>query len=120
MRLNDYYSLLLGEELEIEADGAVFDLTDPFGDTADIDTDADVLTSDDLSEFINSAVFRQDNVNNIYYDGMPFVRVAGAHFDKETLPSGIDFSGCGIDLRADDGELWGLLSLPAISSKAPP
>ena len=106
VRLNDYYSLLLDRELEIEADGAVFNLKNPFGDTAVIDTDADVLTSDDLSEFINTTVFRKDNVNNIYYDGMPFVKVAGVQFDKEALPSRIDFAGYGIDLRADDGELW--------------
>ncbi|SDB57647.1 Peptidase family S41 [Ruminococcaceae bacterium FB2012] len=106
VRLNDYYQLLLGKELKVDADGAVFTLTNPLGQTAKIDTDTDLLTSDDFSEFINTTIYRQDNVYNVYYDGMPFVRVADTDFDGAAVSTSIDFSGYGIDLRSDEGELW--------------
>ena len=82
VRLDDFYSLLLGKKLSVEADGSKFTLTNPMGQTAVVDTDLDKLTSDDYVEFINTTVFRQEGAANIYYDGCPFVRVGETEYDK--------------------------------------
>ena len=106
VRLNDFYNLLLGKELSARADGSTFTLTNPLGQTAVVDTDLNTLKSDDFAEFSNTTMFRQDGINNTYFDGIPFVRVRDTEYDKEAKPTEIDFSGYGIDLRADGDELW--------------
>ena len=106
VRVNDFYSFLLERELSAEADGSVFTLTNPKGVKAVADADSDTLKTDDLSEFINSASFLQEGIKNVYYDGSPFVRVAGSTTDKSAEPAEIDFSAYGIDLRADGDGLW--------------
>jgi len=106
VRMTDFYSMLLGKDLTVKADGDVFTFTNPLGKTAQINAATDILKSDDYSEFINCTIFRQDGVNNVYYDGFPFVKIAGADFDKPATPTEIDFTKYSIDLRADGGDLW--------------
>ena len=106
VKVDDFYAMLIGKELEVEAEGNVFTLTNVLGETAVVDTDADTLKADDFCEFINATIYRQDGVKNIYYDGMPFTRPAGTEFDKEAEPIEIDFAGYGIDLKADGDDLW--------------
>ena len=83
VRLDDFYSLLLGKKLTVEADGSKFTLTNPMGQTAVVDTDLDTLKSDDYAEFSNTTMFRQEGINNTYFDGNPFVRVRDTVYNKE-------------------------------------
>ena len=106
VRLTDYYKVLTGKELGMQTDGSEFVFTNPLSEQAVINTDSDVLTSDDFFAFTNLLYLRKEGLENISYDGMPFLNIKEILHDKAAEPTEIDFSSYGIDLRSDGEELW--------------
>ena len=99
VKLSDYYALLLGEDIGIERLGnGVYDLTSASGTKATLDTKANTLSCDDLMNFVNTTIYRQEGVSNTYFDGAPFIRIKETIADKPAEPKLIDFQKYGIDL----------------------
>lgn len=99
VNLSDYYSLLLGKDIGIEHLGnGVYDLTSASGTKATLDTKANTLSTDDLMNFVNTTIYRQEGVSNTYFDGSPFIRIKETVSDKPAEPKLIDFQKYGIDI----------------------
>ena len=110
IKLSDYYKNLLGKELTAqETEAGVFSLTSAAGGKAVIDTKKDTLTSADLEQFINTSIYHQDGVENVYYDGAPFLRVKGTTVDKAPAARKIAFKD---DYKIDLFALQGDVLLP--------
>lgn len=97
--VDDYYSLLLGETLEVKRTAiGRYELIAATGEKALLNTIANTLSCDDLENFVNTTIYRQSDVANTYFDGSPFVRVKETTVDKKATPYTIDFQKYGIDI----------------------
>ena len=118
--LEDYYKLMLPQgSMDVERkDDGTFLLTshtgaDPsrsmgkgLGGTAVVDPAKGTLTSPDLPAFTNMMTTVQEGMDNVYLDGMPFVRVSHVEYDKEAQPITLDFAKYGIAMYADDKDVY--------------
>ena len=103
--LKDYYRLLLNKELDIKTISAgQYSITSGNGGKAIIDTENDILDSDDYESFITTTIYRQEGVGNVYFDGAPFIRVNHSEADVEAKHKTINFRKYGINLfgKTDD------------------
>ena len=107
MNIADYYAVMLpGQSMTVTPAGnGRYVLTNPCG-SAEVDVEADTLTSDDYSAFTNLMWQVQEGMDNIYLDGYPFVLVIGAEYSNPPKQVTFRFGDYGIDLRADDGQVW--------------
>ena len=76
------------------------------GGTAVVDLAAGTITSPDLPAFTNVMSLTQDGMDNVYFDGAEFTRIASVEYDKPADTAVIDLSKYGIVLRADDDGVW--------------
>ncbi len=108
MNIEDYYAVMLpGYSMSAEPIGnGQYKLTNACG-TALVDVNTDTFTSANYAAFTNLMWQIQDGMDNIYFDGYPFIQVVGAEYlsaPKEvTFPFGERY---GIDLRADGGHVY--------------
>ena len=108
MSIEDYYAIMLpGYKMSVEASGnGTYKLTSACG-TAIVDVNKDTLTSEDYAAFTNLMWQIQSGMDNIYYDGYPFIKVIGAEYSKApetvTFPFGDKY---GIDLRTDGKHIY--------------
>lgn len=118
--LKDYYELMLPQgSMDVERkDDGTFLLTSHtgvdssknmgkgLGGTAVVDPAKGTLTSPDLPAFTNMMTISQGGMDNVYLDGMPFVRVSHVEYDKEAQPITLDFTKYGIAMYADDKDVY--------------
>ena len=76
------------------------------GGTAVVDLAAGTITSPDLPAFTNVMSLVQEGMDNVYFDGTEFTRIAGVEYDKPADTAVIDLARCGIVPRADDDGVW--------------
>lgn len=76
------------------------------GGTAVIDLAAGTITSPNLPAFTNVMLLVQEGIDNVYFDGTEFTRIAGVEYDKPADTAVIDLARCGIVPRADDDGVW--------------
>ena len=76
------------------------------GGTAVVDLAAGTITSPDLPAFTNVMSLTQEGMDNVYYDGTEFTRIASVEYDKPAHTAVIDLSKYGIVPRADDDGVW--------------
>ena len=104
--LKDYYLLLLGKELEIEKKSKyVFEVTSANGEKAIFDTKQDTVDCDDYQNFISTTIYRQEGVNNVYYDGFPFLRVKEVVEHGDVKHITIDFKKYNVNLVTRDDNI---------------
>lgn len=115
LKIQDYYKLLLGKEMTVAVDqNGLFTLTAATGAKAIVDPKADTLQSDDYSLFIDTTIYRQDDVLNTYYDGAPFVRVNRSEQSAAPVKKTIDFHSYGINLIGQGNALY--VPVPTLSN----
>ena len=76
------------------------------GGTAVIDLAAGTITSPNLPAFTNVMSLVQEGIDNVYFDGTEFTRIAGVEYDKPADTAVIDLARCGIVPRAGDDGVW--------------
>ena len=76
------------------------------GGTAVVDLAAGTITSPDLPAFTNVMSLVQEGMDNVYFDGTEFTRIASVEYDKPADTAVIDLARCGIVPRADDDGVW--------------
>lgn len=103
--ISDYYALMLpSAEMKVERSGSSYVLTSTTG-TATVDTEKDVFTSPDLSDFTNLMDQVQKGMPNVYYDGNGYAAFERVEYAQDPTPVTFDFAKYHIDLRADDGDV---------------
>ncbi len=80
-------------------------LTSPTG-TATVDTQAETLTSANLSAFTNLMSLVQEGMDNVYLDGMPYARYESMSAAPAVSPVTLRLAPYGIDLRADGERVY--------------
>ena len=107
MSIADYYAVMLpGQSMTVTpAEDGKYTLTNPCG-SAEVDVKADTLTSANYAAFTNLMGQVQEGMENIYLDGYPFIRVIGAEYSNAPKPVTFRFGDYGIDLRADDEQVY--------------
>ena len=107
MGISRYYKLLLNQNLQVKkgTDG-LFTLTPATEAPAVVDVKKDTLSAEDFQEFINTTIYRDPSLPNIYYDGVPFVQYDRIEVDQKPLPITIDFAKYHIDVREDGDEVY--------------
>ena len=115
IKLSDFYLRHLGMPLgDIEDKEGIVTATSAAGGVAVFDTVKDILYSEDLGQFINTTIYRQQGVGNTYYDGAPFLRIASTSTDAPATAREIRFQeDYGINLFAYEGDLLLPLTLAA-------
>ncbi len=76
------------------------------GGTAVANVAAGTLETPNLAALVNTMSNVQDGMDNVYFDGAPFVRVANVEYDKPADSTTIDFGKYGIAMHGDDDGLW--------------
>ena len=75
--------------------------------TTVVDINKDVFVSSDFEAFTNQMGLLQAGMDNVYYDGMPFVRYKGMTSTPATSTVTLDLGKYGIDIHADGkGTVW--------------
>lgn len=118
--LADYYKLMLPQgsmDVECKDDGTYLFTShtgaDPstntglgLGGTAVVDPNAGTITSPDMPAFTNMMTASQEGMDNLYLDGMPYVRVSHAEYDKDPQPITLDLARYGIAMYADGNDVY--------------
>ena len=115
IKLSDFYLCHIGKALsDLKYNQGVVTATSSAGGVAVFDTLNDTLYSQDIEHFINTTIYRQDGIGNVYYDGSPFLRYKSMTTDKAPAPKRIDFQvDYGINLFAYEGDLLLPITLAA-------
>lgn len=71
-----------------------------------MDINADQFSSDNYLGFTNMMGLLQEGMDNVYYDGAPFVRYNRQELTPATATVTFDFQKYGIDLRGDDTAVY--------------
>ena len=107
--ITDYYHLFLPDKEmtveEVGADTDVYQVVSATG-SATVDAAEETISSDDMAAFTNLMTLMQEDMDNVYCDGAPYVRVAGTQYTPEKNPVTYDLSDYQIDVRADDEGLY--------------
>ena len=59
-----------------------------------------------MPAFTNMMTMVQEGMDNMYIDGMPYLRVARTEYDKDPQPITLDFARYGITMHADDKDVY--------------
>lgn len=107
MNIADYYAIMLpGQSMNVTSSGnGKYELKNPCG-SAEVDVEANTITSDNYSAFTNLMWQVQEGMENIYLDGYPFVKVVGAEYSNDPEPVTFRFGDYGIDLRAEGDQIY--------------
>lgn len=76
------------------------------GGTAVVDLAAGTITSPNLPAFTNVMSLVQDGMDNVYFDGAGFTKIASVEYDRPADTAVIDLGKYGIVPRADDDGVW--------------
>lgn len=119
MGISAYYSMMVpGAKLKVavKEDGTSSLASETGNAVADVQ--AETLSSDNIADFTNLMVQKQENMPNVYLDGAPFIRFTEAVSDPEVAPVTFAFADYKIDLRGDEEDvyfpprLWKALARP--------
>ena len=103
--LKKYYNLLTKKEMSINktSDGVYEVIANK--EKAIINTNKDTLDTDDYAKFISTSIYRQDDVQNYYFDGAPFLKVKEVVYETKPKHIQLDFNKYGIDLIGTDDDI---------------
>ncbi|MCR4923095.1 MAG: hypothetical protein K5931_03720 [Lachnospiraceae bacterium] len=108
--IRDYYRIIMNNKgyLEMEeTEDNVFLLTTGRGDRATVDLEKGCLYSDDLYRFTDCFYRYGYDQDSVYYDGSPFIKLAGVEYDREgSDPATLDFSKYGIKIYGDPKDIY--------------
>ena len=115
IKLSDFYLNHIGKPLsDLKYNQGVVTATSSAGGVAVFDTVNDTLYSQDIGRFINTTIYRQDGIGNVYYDGSPFLRFKSMATDKAPTAKEIHFQEeYRINLLAYEGDLLLPITLAA-------
>ena len=83
----------------------MYALTSPCG-TATVDIQKDIFESDDYESFTNMMGMIQPGMPNTAYDALPILRWKSIEASPKQVHVALDYGRYGIDLRADDGNVY--------------
>ena len=105
----DYYHLYLPDkEITVEESGTdtgIYTVVNATG-LATIDSEAETISSQDMAGFTNVMILTQEDMDNTYLDGAPYVRVADTQYLPEKSPVTYNLADYGIDVRADEEGIY--------------
>ena len=105
----DYYHLYMPDkEMTVEESGTdtgVYTVASATG-SATVDSEAETISSDDMAGFTNVMILTQEDMDNTYLDGAPYVRVADTQYTPEKSTVTYNLADYGIDVRADEEGLY--------------
>ena len=73
---------------------------------ATVNTVSDQFTSDDYMAFTNLMDLVSEGMDNVYYDGAPYIRYSHQELTPESATVTFDFKKYGIDLRGDNNAVY--------------
>jgi hypothetical protein len=98
--------MLPGTSIEVtKTDEGEYLLKGPYAE-ATVNTTTEVFTSDDYMGFTNLMDLLQEGMDNVYYDGAPFVRYNRQELTPASATVTFEFQKYGIDLRSDDNTVY--------------
>lgn len=105
--VSDFQKLMLpGTSIEVTKTGeGEYLLKGPYAE-ATVNTTTEVFTSDDYMGFTNLMGLLQEGMDNVYYDGAPFVRYNRQELTPASATVTFEFQKYGIDLRSDDNTVY--------------
>ena len=105
--VSDFQELMLpGTSIEVTKTGeGEYLLKGPYAE-ATVNTTTEVFTSDDYMGFTNLMDLLQEGMDNVYYDGAPFVRYNRQELTPASATVTFEFQKYGIDLRSDDNTVY--------------
>ena len=105
--ITDFQKLMLpGSTMSVSANGSdEFILKNPYGE-ATVNTSTETFHSNDYMGFTNLMSQFQEGMDNVYYDGAPFIRYRKQELTPSSAEVTFDFKKYGIDLRNDDNEVY--------------
>ena len=103
----DFQQLMLpGTTIGVSKKGeGEYVLKGPYAE-ATVNTVTEVFSSDDYMGFTNLMGQLQAGMDNVYYDGAPFVRYRSQELTPASVPVVFSFQKYGIDLRGDDSAVY--------------
>ena len=105
----DYYHLFFPDkEMTIQESGTdkdVYTVVSATG-SATVDTAEETISSEDMAAFTNLMTLSQEDMDNVYLDGAPYIRVADTQYIPEKSLVTYDLGEYQIDVRADDKGLY--------------
>ena len=103
IKLSDYYSCWLGQELEItDRNDGTYEVKVPIGATGIIDTNNDSISSDDAVGFVYPQYIIESSDSELY----TYIRGEETDHDSEKESAVIELSDYKLDLRGGDGDVW--------------
>ena len=105
--VTDFQKLMLpGSTMSVSANGPdEFVLKNPYGE-ATVNTTNETFHSNDYMAFTNLMDQLQKGMDNVYYDGAPFVRYRKQELTPSSAEVTFNFKKYGIDLRNDENEVY--------------
>lgn len=103
----DFQKMMLpGSTMTVQkTDEGIYQLSNGKG-TATVNTNNETFTSDDFMAFTNLMDLLRPGMDNVYYDGAPFIRYSRMELTPATAVVCFDFKKYGIDLRADENGVY--------------
>lgn len=103
----DYLRIWIpGAEMKVmEQSPGIYELISPTG-KAIADITESTLSSDDISAFTNLMGLVQEGMDNVYYDGMPFIKFIGSETEPSTVRTTFNFSDYSIQLYENNGAVY--------------
>ena len=105
--ITEFQQLMLpGSTMSVSANGSdEFVVKNPYGE-ATINTATETFHSNDYMGFTNLMSLFQEGMDNVYYDGAPFIRYRKQELTPSSAEVTFDFKKYGIDLRSDENEVY--------------
>ena len=103
----DYLKLWFPDaEMQVsQISSGYYELTSPTG-TALVDINNGTFHSEDFAAFTNLMGLVQEDIPNMLYDGMPFLKFVKIETEPASVPTDFDFSDYDIDLFGDEGAVY--------------
>ncbi|MBO4395263.1 MAG: hypothetical protein J5819_02835, partial [Eubacterium sp.] len=83
-----------------------YTLTDPDGDTATVNTESDVLSSDRIFDFTSVSSEESDNLSDDTDEIAPFLKSQSEVTIEPAKPVSLSFADYGIDIIGDTDDIW--------------
>ncbi len=108
MSMEVYYKTFLDGEMTVtnEGGGRYTYKESLCGDTAQVNTETDVFTSDDLASFSSTPVYKMPDSKLVLCGPDIFVKFDSVQYDAPAKASTIDMGKYGIDIREQDGVVY--------------
>ncbi len=110
--IKEYYDLYMENSLDQEKpvmtvnkkSDNCYALVSGYGE-AEMDTDRDILASEDLGGFLNLMSVKQEGIDDVYCDGLGYIRIEQVKKEGSGDAS-LDFGKYGIDIIGDEGDVY--------------